>query len=116
MPRTIGQQERPNELWIGRREEPNATMLKDPALLDASVRHYAALPGGHNEAWPDAFRNLMPNIFTFVAEGRDPRETDEIAFLTFATGLRVTRIVDAIAASAKAGGRWTAVKASRQSR
>ena len=105
-------QERPNELWLGRREEPNAMLLKDPTLLHPSVRHYAALPGGHNEAWPDAFRNLMRNILAFIREGRDPREADEIAFPTFAAGLRVAQIVDAIAASAKRGGRWTEVRAS----
>ena len=70
------EQERPNELWIGRRGASNETLLKDPALLDPSVRHYAALPGGHNEAWPDAFRNLMRNVLTFIAEGRDPASAD----------------------------------------
>jgi len=105
------QQERPNELWIGRRDQPSETMLKDPSLLDPSVVHYASLPGGHNEAWPDAFRNLMRNILGFIAEGRDPREADGTAFPTFATGHRVACIVDAIAASARAGGRWRRVTA-----
>src|SRR5258708_27861698 len=63
-------QERPNELWIGRRDEPNGQMLKDPSLLDESIRHYATLPGGHGEAWADAFRNLMHNIYSFISEGR----------------------------------------------
>jgi predicted dehydrogenase len=61
------EQERPNELWIGHRDEPNQTLLKDPPLLDKSIRNCAALPGGHNEAWPDAFRNLMRNILSFIA-------------------------------------------------
>ncbi|MBI5767937.1 MAG: Gfo/Idh/MocA family oxidoreductase [Verrucomicrobia bacterium] len=104
------EQERPDELWLGHRDAPNQLLRKDPALLDPGVRHYAALPGGHAEAWPDAFRNLMRNILGFIAEGRDPREADEIAFPTFATGLRIARIADAIAASAKAGGRWQSVK------
>lgn len=104
------EQERPDELWLGHRDAPNQLLRKDPALLDPSIRAYAALPGGHAEAWPDAFRNLMRNILGFIAAGRDPREADEIAFPTFATGLRVARIVDAIAASARAGGRWRAVK------
>jgi predicted dehydrogenase len=103
------EQERPNELWIGRREAPNQTLLKDPPLLDKTIRGYAALPGGHNEAWPDAFRNLMRNILGFIAGGRDPRTADEITFPTFATGYRIACIVDAIAASAKAGGRWKGV-------
>ncbi|MBP7481456.1 MAG: Gfo/Idh/MocA family oxidoreductase [Lacunisphaera sp.] len=103
------EQERPDELWLGHRDQPNQLLRKDPPLLDPTVRHYAALPGGHAEAWPDAFRNLMRNILGFIAAGRDPREADEIAFPTFATGLSIARIVDAIAASAKAGGRWKSV-------
>ncbi|MBM3853274.1 MAG: Gfo/Idh/MocA family oxidoreductase [Verrucomicrobia bacterium] len=103
-------QERPDELWLGHRDAPSQILRKDPALLDPSVRHYAALPGGHAEAWPDAFRNLMRNVLGFIAAGRDAREADEIAFPTFTTGLRIARIVDAIAASAKAGGRWKSVR------
>ncbi|MBM3853352.1 MAG: hypothetical protein FJ399_09370 [Verrucomicrobia bacterium] len=104
------QQERPDELWIGHRDQPNQTCVKDPALLDPSVRPLAALPGGHAEAWADAFRNLMRNILTFVAEGRDPATADGRDFATFATGVQVAAIVDAIAASARAGGRWTRLR------
>jgi predicted dehydrogenase len=94
-------------LNIGRRDAPNQVLLKDPALLDESIRHYAALPGGHNEAWPDAFRNLMRNILTFIAEGRDPLTADGVAFPTFADGLRTACIVEAIMQSS---GRWTKVR------
>jgi predicted dehydrogenase len=103
-------QERPDELWLGHRDEPNQILHKDPALLDSTIRHYATLPGGHAEAWSDAFRNLLRNILGFIAADRDPREADEIAFPTFATGLRIAHIVDAIAASSKAGGRWKFVR------
>jgi predicted dehydrogenase len=104
------QQERPDELWVGHRDQPNQTWVKDPPLLDPTVRPLAALPGGHYEAWSDAFRNLMRNILTFIAEGRDPRESNGSTFATFSTGLNVACIVDAIAASAKTGGRWTKVR------
>lgn len=103
-------QERPDELWLGHRDEPNQTLMKDPPLLDPSVRRYAALPGGHAEAWPDAFRNLMRNILTFIAEGRDIRQADGAEFPTFATGHEVACICDAIAASATAGSRWENVR------
>lgn len=103
------EQERPDELWLGHRHEPNQILRKDPPLLDPSVRSYAALPGGHAEAWPDAFRNLMRNILGFIAAGRDPRRIETADFPTFATGLRIARIVDAIAASAAAGGSWQTV-------
>lgn len=104
-------QERPNELWIGRRSEPNGYLLKDPSLLDPSIRHYAALPGGHGEAWADAFRNLLRNIYTFIAEGRSmEKDADRIDFPTFEDGLESNRIVEAITASAKAGGVWTKIE------
>src|SRR5206468_5859496 len=44
-------QEHQNELWIGRRDGPNAILPKDPSLLKATARGYAHLPGGHQEAW-----------------------------------------------------------------
>ncbi len=103
-------QERPNELWVGRRNEPNGLLLKDPSLLDPLIRHYAALPGGHGEAWPDAFRNLLRNIYTFIAEGHSiERDRDKVEFPTFADGLTSNRIVEAITRSARAGGVWTRV-------
>ncbi len=43
-------QERPNELWIGRRDGPNETILSDPSLMYEEAREYAHYPGGHNEA------------------------------------------------------------------
>jgi len=104
------QQERPDELWIGQRDEPTQVLLKDPPLLDPSVKNLARLPGGHSETWTDAFRNLMQNILGFIAEGRDPKEADGTQFATFATGLGVARIIDAIEESAAQGGQWTDVK------
>lgn len=104
-------QEEPNSLWIGRRGEPNSVMIKDPSLMDESVRGYAALPGGHGEAWADAFRNLMRNIYTFVSMGYSmEKDQDKINFPTFADGLESNRIVEAITASAKAGGVWKKIE------
>jgi len=104
-------QEEPNSLWIGRRSEPNSVMIKDPSLMDESVRGYAALPGGHGEAWADAFRNLMRNIYTFVSMGYSMQtDQDKINFPTFADGLESNRIVEAITASAKAGGVWKKIE------
>lgn len=104
-------QERPNELWIGRRGEPNGVMLKDPSLLDPSIAHYAALPGGHGEAWADAFRNLMRNIYTFIAEGRSmTKDKNKIDFPTFEDGYESNCVVDAITKSGKAGGKWVKVR------
>lgn len=64
-------QEHQNELWIGHRERANEVLQKDPSLLDPEARRYAHLPGGHQEAWADAFCNLMRDIYGFIASGQD---------------------------------------------
>jgi predicted dehydrogenase len=102
-------QEEQNRLWLGKRGEPDRIFVKDPALLAPEVRPYSSLPGGHQEAWPDAFRNTMHNILQFVADGRDPATADGILFPTFANGLRVAEIAEALVASSDAGGRWVDV-------
>jgi predicted dehydrogenase len=99
-------QEEPEKLWIGRRGEADAILRKDPAVLDPSVRGYATLPGGHGEAWPDAFRNTMANIFSAISA---PGEAQHREFPTFASGLRVAHIIDALLKSSEAGGVWTEV-------
>ncbi|MFN7947752.1 MAG: Gfo/Idh/MocA family oxidoreductase [Blastocatellia bacterium] len=104
-------QERPNELWIGRRSEANGCLLKDPSLLDPSIAHYAALPGGHGEAWADAFRNLLRNVYTFIAEGRSmEKDAKKVDFPTFEDGLESNRLIEAITKSAKSGGKWVKIK------
>jgi predicted dehydrogenase len=102
-------QEDQNELWIGHRDAPNQILQKDPSLLDPEVRGYAHLPGGHQEAWADAFCNLMRDIYGFIAAGKRPTDTHPPAFATFEDGYRANCVVEAILKSAKAGGTWTKV-------
>ena len=101
-------QEHQNELWIGHRDGPNALLQKDPSLLDAETRGYAHLPGGHQEAWADAFCNLMREIYATIAAGAPyPPMAPMVA--TFEDGFRANRIVEAILSSADDGGAWTRV-------
>ena len=103
-------QERQNELWLGRRDGPNGVLLKDPSLLTPAARPYARLPGGHQEAWSDAFRNVLEDIYTYIARGG--RESAEVpTFPTFEDGYRGACIVDAILDSHRRGGAWTKVAA-----
>ncbi len=103
-------QEQQNELWIGNRDEPSQILQKDPGLMDPEVRHYAHLPGGHQEAWADAFNNLMRDIYGTIQAGKKPTDPLPPAFATFEDGYRANAIVDAILESGKAGGVWTEVK------
>jgi predicted dehydrogenase len=104
-------QEQQNELWIGRRDGPNATLPKDPALLGDEARRYAHLPGGHQEAWADAFCNVMRDVYSCIAAGQAPTEARPPAFATFEDGYRAAAIVDAILESHRRGGVWTKVGA-----
>jgi predicted dehydrogenase len=101
-------QERQNELWIGRRDGPNALLQKDPALLGPAARAYAHLPGGHQEAWSDAFRNVIAEVYARIAGG-GLRPGAAPSFPTFADGYRVACIVDSILESHRRGGVWTRV-------
>ncbi len=102
-------QEHQNELWIGHREQANEILQKDPTLLDSEVRGYAHLPGGHQEAWADAFCNVMRDIYGFISSGQKPDAVPPPAFATFEDGYRANCIVEAILESAKRGGVWTTV-------
>jgi predicted dehydrogenase len=103
-------QEQQNELWIGRRDDPNAVMAKDPALLSPAARPYAHLPGGHQEGWPDAFFNVLRDVYAAVL-ARGATATRPSAFATFEDGYRVACLIDAVLASHRDGGVWTAVHA-----
>ncbi|MCZ7602120.1 MAG: Gfo/Idh/MocA family oxidoreductase [Melioribacteraceae bacterium] len=93
-------QERPNEMWVGYREKPNEILIKDPALIDESVRKYASYPGGHPEGYPDGPKNLFANFYQFIREGKDPQK-EKSDFPTFADGHIENKIVEAILKSNK---------------
>jgi predicted dehydrogenase len=101
-------QERQNELWLGHRGSANQILQKDPSLVGGDVRHYARLPGGHQEGWADAFANVIRDIYEFIASGKGPAADRPPTFATFDDGYRAVRIVEAILTSARTGA-WTTV-------
>jgi predicted dehydrogenase len=101
-------QEQQNELWIGRRDEANMMLAKDPALLAPVAARYAHLPGGHQEAWSDAFTNVMRDIYACISNRHEPRPP---AMATFEEGYRVACLVDAVLESHAQGGVWTSLRA-----
>jgi hypothetical protein len=61
--------EHPNDLWLGHREKPNELLIRDPSLLAPGIRSFASYPGGHNEGFPDTFKQLYRAIYEYLAEG-----------------------------------------------
>jgi predicted dehydrogenase len=101
-------QERQNELWIGRQAQPNGTMAKDPSLVLPEAASYVHLPGGHQEAWADAFCNVIRDAYTWIRAGARP-EAKSSMLPTFEDGYRSTCLVDAMLKSHAAGGSWQKV-------
>jgi predicted dehydrogenase len=77
--------ETPNELWLGKRDGPNGTLLRDPSLLHPEARGLASFPGGHNEGFPDTSKQMFKEVYAAVATGRQPAQP---TYPTFADGLR----------------------------
>lgn len=75
-------QERPDELWIGKRNEPNQVIIKDPSLLRGPAAGFADLPGGHSEGYDDSHKQVFKRFYAHVADPSAP-----VDYPTFADGL-----------------------------
>jgi predicted dehydrogenase len=105
-------QEEPEKLWIGHRNQPNEFLLADPALFAPEARGAIHHPGGHNEGWPDALKNGMLNFYTFIREDKDPL-SDPANFATFEDGHLSMCITDAILKSHQQQ-KWVKVKVKQE--
>lgn len=98
--------ERPNELWIGQRSSPNQTLMKDPSLLSPEARAVTSYPGGHNEGFPDTFKQLYAKVYSYILAGDVSKTPD---FPTFADGHYEMLLTEAIERSAREKA-WVKVK------
>jgi predicted dehydrogenase len=85
--------ERPNELWLGHRDQPNEVLIRDPALLQPAVRRFANYPGGHNEGFPDTFKQLFRAVYEYIEAGEWQAARP---FPTFQDGHREVALCEAI--------------------
>jgi predicted dehydrogenase len=98
-------QERPDELWIGRRDGRNQVLMKDPAMLDAGAAPFADQPGGHAEGYADTFKQLFRRFYQSIVDAGAP-----VDYPRFSDGLRQMRLLDAALASHQRRG-WADVSA-----
>jgi predicted dehydrogenase len=85
--------EAPNELWIGYRDKPNESLVRDPALLSDTARHFSNFPGGHNEGFPDAFKQCFRAFYDAVTGAVTG---DETLYPTFEEGHHEVVLCEAI--------------------
>jgi hypothetical protein len=99
--------EQPNELWIGHRDAPNQSLIRDPALASDAAGAFIDYPGGHNEGFADTFKQLYRAFYGYIAAG-DFRA--QAPFPTFEDGHREILLCEAILRSYRDGG-WVLVDA-----
>jgi predicted dehydrogenase len=99
----------PEELWIGRRGEPNELLMRDPSLLSGPARAAAGVPGGHAEGYADTFKQHFRAFYGFI-EGGD--FAAPAPFATFEDGHREVVLCEAVLESHRTGG-WVKVPAVR---
>ncbi len=90
--------EKPNELWIGKRETANQSLMRDPSLVYKEAAQIISYPGGHNEGFADCSKQLFKEVYAAVAEGRQPENP---LFPTFEDGLRELILCDKMIESHK---------------
>lgn len=96
-------QERPDELFIGRRNEPSQIILKDPSLLDPRAAGFADLPGGHSEGYDDTHKQVFKRFY-----GKISGRAAEGDFPDFRDGLRGMVLLEAVLESHRKQG-WVQV-------
>ena len=95
------EQERPETLWLGRREG-SETVWRDPTTLGPDAARLAIAPAGHPQGYLDCFDLFVADSYAAIA-GDAPD-----GLPTFADGARSARLIDAVLASASSGA-WVDV-------
>ncbi|MBV9405503.1 MAG: Gfo/Idh/MocA family oxidoreductase, partial [Acidobacteriaceae bacterium] len=88
-------QEQPDSLWIGHRNEPNQLLVKDASLMYPAAASFADLPGGHSEGYDDSHKQVFKRFYARVEDSSAP-----IDYPTFEDGLRGMILLEKVAESA----------------
>lgn len=89
-------QERPEELWLGRVNGPSELRHKSPEGLHERARPLAHLPAGELEGWNTTFVNLFRSVYRRIID--QPLPGDECV-ATLSEGLVLMRLIAAVTQS-----------------
>jgi predicted dehydrogenase len=76
--------EAPNQIWIGKRDGNNEIKMRDPSLVYPECMNLIDYPGGHNEGFPDTFKQLFKEVYSRIAGAT----SGPALYPTFRDGLR----------------------------
>ena len=94
--------ETPDHLFVGHRDAPNQTLMRDFTLMNEAGTRAASLPPGHVEGFADSFFAFFRAVYSDIAAGS--RNADS-TWATFDDGHYEMRFCDAVVKSAQLG-RW----------
>jgi predicted dehydrogenase len=87
----------PNQIWIGRRDGNNEIMMRDPSLVYPETMVLIDYPGGHNEGFPDTFKQIFKEVYSYISG----EQSANANFPTFKDGLREIVLCETIMESNK---------------
>ncbi|MYA59078.1 MAG: Gfo/Idh/MocA family oxidoreductase [Chloroflexi bacterium] len=93
--------ERPNELLIGHRDEPNELLVADARHMRPCAQRFVDRAGAYREGFDETFRLLFRDIYAHIAAGNDA----QAPYPTFIDGHRQLVVHEAIQTSV-AESRW----------
>ena len=62
--------QQPNEIYVGRRDEPNQILQRATAGFSEDVAGFTDYPGGHPEGFADAHKMHYRAVYQHIASGR----------------------------------------------
>jgi len=84
--------EQPEDLWIGRREKANESLIRDPSLL-GNLAGIHQLPRRPSRGFPDTFKQCFRSFYQYIATGDF---TAVPMFPTFEEGHREVQLCETI--------------------
>lgn len=88
--------ERPNELLIGHRDEPNELLVADARHMRPVARRFVEKAGAYREGFDETFRLLFRDVYAHIAAGDDA----PVPHPTFTDGHRQLVVHEAVQTSA----------------
>ena len=96
--------QQPNEIILGRRDEPNQTLTRNTPGFQKDVMNFTDYPGGHAEGFPDSHKMHSRAVYEHIASGK----TTPVLFATAEDGHHELQLCEAILKSHE-GRQWTTV-------
>jgi hypothetical protein len=80
-------------------------MMRDPSLVYPETMSLIDYPGGHNEGFPDTFKQIFKEVYAYISG----EQSADACFPTFKDGLREIVLCETIMESNK-NRTWIKVK------